>query len=409
MKRINELQELRAQKIEALKAITASAETEKRYKSNEELTSWNNLKSEVEEIDAELQTLEFEERNNINIVKNAIQKQVENKENKEVRKYNLSKAITEFSKGKLEGFELEMHQEGETEYKRFGQSANGLIIPSAVLRNFTKASNGSHISDQAQGYDVIADRNLLNTLGVTVYDGLTSNIKMTFSDGFSAAFVAEEGAVAKGAVVESSDELKARRIQGWNTYSREFISQVSVMPQLLQDMVGSIETAVAGEVVGQILALAALTGYDPATAAGKQLTWADVMKLKAGVKTAQLKAPKFVAGGDLYSKLEATAKDAGSGQFIIGEGKIGGYQAVDLQGIVPVIADGAGDADTDPTHALIFGDMSRAYVGYFGSGIELLVDPYTFSNEGKLKLTYSRLGDVALNPKAFKAIKNAIV
>ena len=409
MKRINELKEQRAAKVEEMKKLTTTAEQEKRFKSGDELVLWNGLKSEIEEIDSELQTLEFEERNAINIVKKEIEKNVQNKETKEIRKYDLSKAITEFAKGNLSGLELEMHQEGEKEYQRFGQSANGLIIPSMVMRNFTKAANGNHISDIAQGYDVIADRGLLNKIGVTVYDGLTSNIKMTFSDGFSAAFVAEEGAVAKGSVVETSDELKARRIQGWNTYTREFLAQSATMPQLLQDMVGSIDTAVASEVIAQILALPALSGFDPASNAAKQLTWADVMKLKAGVKTAQLNAPKFIAGGDLYASLEATAKDAGSGRFIIDEGKIGAYQAVDLQGIVPAIADTALDADTNPTYALVFGDMSRAYVGYFGSGIELLVDPYTFSNEGKLKITYSRLGDVALNPKAFKAIKNALL
>jgi HK97 family phage major capsid protein len=409
MKRINELKELRAQKIEALKAITAQAEQEKRYKSNEELTSWNNLKSEVEEIDQELQTLEFEERQNINIVKNTIQKEVETKEEKELKRYNLSKAINEFSKGKLEGFEKEMHEEGENEYKRFGQSANGLIIPSAVMRSFTKAGNGSHISEIAQGYDVIADRNLLNQLGVTVYDNLTANMKLTFSDGFSAGFYNEGATVADGTVNEATDKLEARRVQGSGSYSKEFLAQSSTMPQLMQDMVGSIETAVAKEVIDQILALAALAGYDPAVDAAKVLTWKDVMKLKAAVKTPQLVRPKFVAGGDLYSSLEATAKDAGSGRFIVDGGKIGAYEAVDMQGIVPLIADTALDADADPTHALIFGDMSRAYVGYFGSGIELLVDPYTNAAKGEIKVVYSRLGDVALNPKAFKAIKNALV
>lgn len=409
MKKIIELQEQRNAKVAELKAITATAETEKRFKTPDELVQWDGLKQDIESLTKEIETLETEERFNFSITKNEVQKEVETKEQKELRKYDLSKAIGEFAKGKLEGFEKEMHQEGEREYQRFGQTANGLVIPSAVMRSFTKAGNGSHISEIAQGYDVIADRNLLNSLGVTVYDNLTANMKLTFSDGFSAGFVAEGGAVTEGTVNESTDKLEARRIQGWNSYSREFLAQSATMPQLMQDMVGSIETAVAKEVIDQILAQAALAGYDPAVDAAKVLTWKDVMTLKGAVKHPQLVRPKYIAGGDLYSSLEATAKDAGSGRFIVDSGKIGAYEAVDMQGVVPTIADTALDTDTNPTYALIFGDMSRAYVGYFGSGIELLVDPYTFSNEGKLKLTYSRLGDVALNPKAFKAIKNALL
>ena len=406
-KQIIELKHKRTAKVAELKAITEKVQQEKRVKTSQELTKWNTLKSEVEEMDAELETLEAEEYMNKSIATNGFQ--LPGGEERELKKFDLSKAISEMASGRgLTGLEKELHEDGEREYKAFGKSSRGLVIPTKLMRSFTKASHTGHASEIVGKLDTINNKGILDILGVTVYDNLTSQIKMAYSDGFTAQFYNEDAAVTEAAYNESTGKIEPRRVQAWKYFHNEYLAQSAVMPQMLMDMVTSIDAAAAKEVITQILALPALSGFDAAVNAGAALTWANVMKLKGAVKSTQFVNPKFVCGGELYASLEATRKDAGSGKMIIEEGKISAYQAVDAQGLISVIADTAADADADPTHALIFGDFSRAYVGYFG-GIEILVDPFSASNNGKTKLTWHRLADASVNPNAFKAITNAIV
>lgn len=412
MPKIADLKQKRAAKLADMKKITSKAQEEKRVKSSEELTDWNNLKSEISELDTEIETLEFEERQAGEEAEKNFRQKEEDPEKKEMRKYNLAKAIKEAGSGRgLTGFEKEIQEEGEKEFKRFGSSpaSGGIIIPTKVMRAaMSVAANSQHISQVAQGIDFINDNSILAQLGITVYEGLTDQIKMSFSDGFESVFLDEGATAAEAGYTEQEGELKARRIQGWKSFHNEYLAQTATMPDLLADMSRSLEVAVAKALFAEILALAPLAGFDADVDAGAALTWANVMKLKGALKTANFVNPKFVAGGELFASLEATRKDAGSGRMIIEGNKISAYDAVDAQGLIPAVADTAADADTEPTHSLIFGDWKRAYAGYY-TGIEIIVDPYSAKKSGKTELSWSRLGDVEVNPNAFKAITNAIL
>lgn len=398
---INKLKEERANKIAELEAIVATMEKEERsVKTNEERTSFNNLKQEIEDLEAEITDAEFSEARKLEDVKKVMKRDNRNSEEKEIARYDLSKAINEFKRGNLSGFEAEMQQEQEAQYARFNIATNGLIVPDAVIRSFTKAGNASHYSEVAGGVDIVADRGVLAQLGVTRYDGLTSAMKLTFNDGFNAEFLGEGANASDGSGNESAGEISAKRIQGYSVFSNEFLGQSATMPSLMEDMIQSIEAATAKKIFDDIIASSAttLTGYG-STATAKVLTYKDVLKLKGALKSANFKNPRLVAGGELFAHLEGTAKDAGSGRYIIEAGKFNGYDAVDAMGLIP----------SATKNNLIFGDMAKAHVGYFGSGVEILVDPYTQSNSGNVKVTYSRLGDVAVNPNGFKTIQNASI
>ena len=64
------------------------------------------------------------------------------------------------------------------------------------------------------------------------------------------------------------------------------------------------------------------------------LNWTKkVMKLKGALLTPELANPKFYAGNTIYSEMEATSKDTGSGRYIIENNKIG-YEAVNMGNIM---------------------------------------------------------------------------
>lgn len=101
------------------------------------------------------------------------------------------------------------------------------------------------------------------------------------------------------------------------------------------------------------------------TAAGKALSWADVVKLKAAVLKKGVVfdgTAAFVCSATTYAELESTPKDAGSGLMILENGKINGYPVFMTEFI--------GD------NILGFGVFSYELVGQFGK-MHMVVDPYT--------------------------------
>ena len=57
---------------------------------------------------------------------------------------------------------------------------------------------------------------------------------------------------------------------------------------------------------------------------------------------------------------------------------------------------------TSNNHALILGVFSTLVIGMWGSGFELVVDPFRLKKQGMIELTTFMLGDVALKyPQAF--------
>ena len=107
-----------------------------------------------------------------------------------------------------------------------------------------------------------------------------------------------------------------------------------------------------------------------------------------------------MAGKSLYNELKAIAKDAGSGRFLLEGGLIDGVAAVDA---------GSKLAPAGTKHQLIYGDFKEAYVAYFNGATEVLIDVFSASNAGKVKVTFLRMGDTAVNPYAFKSIQNITI
>ena len=56
---------------------------------------------------------------------------------------------------------------------------------------------------------------------------------------------------------------------------------------------------------------------------------------------------------------------------------------------------------------IIFGDWSRAYLGFYGNALEVLYNPFAYYDTGVINLTFNRLADYSFNPYTFKAIRNA--
>jgi len=79
--------------------------------------------------------------------------------------------------------------------------------------------------------------------------------------------------------------------------------------------------------------------------------------------------------------LKTTVKDSGSGQFVLQDGQINGYRAIVSNQVA------AGDA--------YFGNFSDLLIGMWG-GLDILVDPYTASTTGTVRIVAMQSVDVAV-------------
>lgn len=400
MKKIHELKKERAEFVESMRSIIEVCEKEKRTKTEEEVKRWDDLDAKIEGINTQIEDAQRMEDFNKYLLETEDAGEKREK-SKMAKRYDLSKAIMGFRNHTLSGVEKEVHEIGVGLWERSGQMSTGLIVPEFIFskraNEETTTTGAGHIPTQVAPLDVVASPAMYDILGATVYNGLTSKISLPFSKGNVAAKVAEEGTAAQSVATKSSGTLEASRFQGWQIYSWNYLSQSAVMPQLLADMIESIDRAISKELLAEAVAAAPLAGYLTSTAKAA-VTYPAVLKLLAALETDTFKSGAFVASKALYHKLEGTEKVSGAGRFIIEGGILNGEKAFGSSQLAV--------HDTDK-YDLIYGDWARSYVGFYSGGIEILVDPYTASNTGQTKLTWHRLADTAVNPYAFASIRNA--
>lgn len=393
-KQIIELKEQRASKIEEMNAILAVCKEEKRKRSEEEDVTFKNLDSEIGQLDAQIVEAERMEELNKSIARQSKMKE----EEKIVKRFDLSKAIQQFKRGALDGVEREMHEEG---LRNFVGETSGLIIPEMLIKraDVTMTTHATDIETKVAGLDVIAPPSLYGQLGSTIWSGLKAKTVLNFSDGQDSTFIAEEGNSLESSPTRATDSLEPRRVGGQKIFTNEQLSVSAVMATEFADMVASIDRAISKEMLSKAVSANVLSGH-ATTDVGAALTYAVVLKLFQGLEDGLFVKPALVASKPIYHKLEGTEVVSGAGRFVVEGGKMNG-ELIYGTNHLPI-------HDTTK-YDILYGDFSRSYIGFFGSGVELLIDPYTSGTAGKTKIIWSRLADVAVNPSAFASIRNAIV
>jgi hypothetical protein len=403
MKKINDLKQERASLIAKMDEVIQRSESSgSKTEADEKL--WKDSDARVAAIDAEILQLERQEELN----KSVARTKPTPEEDKIAKRYDISKAIFEVGKrGILTGLEAEMHQEAERELSRASGVVGNLYIPSFLIKRANEATkttgaSAGHIATGVSGLDVIAPEPLFRTLGCTVFENLSAGkLDLPFSQGHSAAKVAEAGAAVQSVPTQTKATLTAGRFQGWQVYTQEYLAESSVMAQELVDMVASIERGIGSALLLEAVAANVASGYATSDTAAA-VAWVDLMEMLAVLNNDLFRSEAFVMSKQLFFKYASKAKESGFPQYMVeylaggASGKIAGISAFGT-GFLPI-------HDTTK-YDIMYGDMSRLYVGLW-SGVQLLVDPFTQSDNGYTKITFSRMGDTAVNPYAITSRRN---
>ncbi len=454
-KKLNGFTNERASKFEDLRALSNKDEL-----SDEEETTYDNLKNEITEIDNKIERVEGEV--------NMLNTQIENEkkhgdqplngsisnpgflgnsdeptgEEKELQNFSFMEAVAQAVDGNYEGFVKEMREEGIREAKEAGveiSNRKSLVIPQKVLRNVKLQRTGTpknKVTAGTQGQrtietesidfvSLLRERLMLTQLGARFASGLVGNIPLNRqTEGFVFGWAATENAEAgKSSADYDGKTLSPKRGTGYMDVSNQWLIQSS--PEIEQALVNDILTGTQvgiekaaingsgadGEPEGLLNTSGILSAFaggaedNSANADGAAQAWDDWVNLEKLIQVNN--ADMGTLGYATTPKVKAQARlskiDEGSGIFIWDK-----LMAEDARiGVGNIVPDDlTKGTNEDNLSALIYGNWNDLWVGMW-SGIELMVNPYTKAKTAETEMVVHVYVDTAVRrPESFAAIKD---
>lgn len=357
---------------------------------------------------------------------------------KEKREYSLGRMVQAqvTNDWRNAGFEREMNDEIE---KRVGRAAEGIYVPDFAWQQRGPLSTAA---TGATGSEVVFDdfvptahrgdmfiealraQQVLSGLGATYMTGLTGRIKMPkMATGANAAFVEELGDVTDGAGTDGGVTLQPRTMGAFVELSRLLMMEsVPAIEQVIRDdLLRSAADRTEFHAIqgsgssGQPTGILNTSGVnDLDISAGTDvaaLTWADLVGLVKLVEedngVVNGNALGFLTHPSVKAKMAQTVRVASTDSVMLLNdpwNQIYGYPAA-FSSNVPTTLD-PGDGGSDAA-AMIFGDFSQLIIASFGAP-SILVDPYTGSKAGTVRMVLHAELDVGVRNAVSFAITNEI-
>jgi hypothetical protein len=357
MKKLNELKSERAELIDKMTAISTAENLTPELR-----TEWTGIDAQIKQIDEDIKMAERqEELNKINVRK------MENTQ-LTVDQKSLGVRFRDFLVDAVER----------------GQQATFRVEP------MLSTSNTDILNKTVKPVDVLTSPGeaFLRGLGVTIYTGLNGQIVLPNMEQETAAFVAEATCNGDASMNIADVILAPRRITNSQSVTREFLAQTNpdIYQSLLDNLVTGIWNGVVADFFTQVVTDA---GAAQQVVTGTTVTYGNVLSMEASLGCYSLN-PKYVAtpNGRATLKQMATVSSVAGPAWV--NDQLNGYPATAICAV--------------PANHLFLADWSKTVLGQWG-GIEVIVDPYTYANCGKVKITTLGLFDSGVyNPRAIQIL-----
>jgi HK97 family phage major capsid protein/HK97 family phage prohead protease len=323
----------------------------------------------------------------------------------EVREFSLVKAIRAManpSDRKAQedaAFEFECSAEAARQY---GKDAQGIMLPSEVLRNWGKrdinsSDDSTLIAEDYRGgdfIDVLRNESSVMQAGATMLRGLQGNVvipKKTAAS--SAGWIATEGTAASESEFTSGSVTMSPKVIGAFTDATRLLLQQSsldVENLIRDDLTKSIATAIdlgalAGSgSSGQPTGIANTSGINTTTFAAANPTWAEIVAMESAVANdnALNGSLAYICRPADFGTLKTTEKATGTAQFVVSpDNSMNGYNVIRSNQVT------SGD--------FYFGNFADLLIGMYG-GLDITVDPYALSTSGGVRIVALQTVDVAV-------------
>ncbi len=344
------------------------------------------------------------------------------KDAKTIADYRISTAILKQAnamrgEGKLDGLELEMHQEAVEENRLAGVPTSGLGIPSMIQQRALKA-----ITDSAGGYTVATElpflipflENNMATLaaGATLMTGLQGDLSIpTVSASTTALWVSEGGSSTESNPTFGAVTMSPNRLTAHSVFTRQLLKQTSfdvekiVRENLFYGVANALESAVF-TADGTSQTPVGLDNQSINNAAhGSSTTvsnWDNIVGMETMVNVDNALGGRlaYITNATAAGSLKTTKKDTYQGGYIweiyspvAPKGVINGYDAF----VTNVLTNST-------TNPIYFGNWAELMIGQWGA-IDLQVNPFSLDTSGSIRVVISGYYDVECkHPESFSFI-----
>lgn len=334
---------------------------------------------------------------------------------KEVKRYSVMRVInalanpTDAGAQRAAAFEREV---SDAVAQKLGKQARGFLVPFEVQQRDlvvgTPTAGGNLVAtDLLAGsfIEVLRNAMVLPGLGTQMLTGLVGNVAIPKQTGAATAYwVAESNAPTESQQTIGQVTMSPKTVGAYTEISRKLLLQSSID---VESMVQTDLAAVLGLAIQQAAISGTGTNNQPAGLLtlitpsvvggtdGAAPTWAHIVELESDVAVANALVDNmaYLTNAKVRGKLKTTSKVSGQNGFIWenGDTPLNGYRAAVTNAVPSNLTKGAGTN----LSAIIFGNFRDLVIGMWG-GLDLMVDPYTGSTAGTVRVVALQDVDVAV-------------
>lgn len=314
------------------------------------------------------------------------------------QRFSLLKAIRNVAENRqLDNVTAAVCNEGMKEMRKAGLNTVGQIyIPTMETR--------AAVSVASEGVDVVATdlydiieplraKNVLVQAGAKFYTGLTNNAQIPVMTGSNVNWAGENVAATDGNVAFKNVALTPKRLTAYVDISKMLLAQdsVGVENAIRQDLINAINSKLESTILGKGAKSATTpAGIFNGKTPTKVTDFEGLVGLEAAVEEANvLGGISYIASPSARASFRNMMKGSrGTAQLAYVDGTLDG---------TPVYSTSNVESKT-----FVVGDFSNLAIGSWG-GLDVLVDPYSQSTMGLVRLVVNAYFDAALiRPEAFQ-------
>lgn len=346
---------------------------------------------------------------------------------KETRQFSILRAINALSNPsdrraqQAAAYEYEVSQAAA---ERLKKEARGIIIPSDILkRDLTvgTATAGGHTvaTNLLTGsfIDMLVARMVVAARATRLTD-LNGNIAIPRQTGGASAYwVAESGVPTESQQAFDQVALSPKTVGAFTDISRKLLIQsgIDVEQFVRMDLARTlaleldrvcIEGSGSGNEPRGILNTTGIGDVAGGTN-GLAPAWSHIVNLESEVAAdnADIGSLAYITNAKVRGKLKQTEKASGTAQFVWDGTELNGYPALVSNQVPSDLTKGTGTN----LSAILFGNFADLLLGMWG-GLDLTVDPYTFSTSGTVRVVVLQDVDLAVrHAESFAAMKDAVI
>ena len=322
----------------------------------------------------------------------------------QTKRFSLVKAIhalanpTDRRAQEAAAFEFEASRAAAEQY---GRSAQGIMLPAEVMKNWKRdlnsADDAAIFGDDFRGgdfIDVLRNASSVMQAGATMLTGLSGDVKIPKKTAAAtAAWIASEGgAAAESEMTVGQVSMNPKTLGAFTDVTRQLLIQSSLDVEALirNDLTSAIALTIdkagleGAGTGGAPTGILSTSGVNTVTSfANANPTFAEVVSLETAIAedNALMGNLAYILPASMYGALKTTEKATGTAQFVADGTTMNGYRAI--------------VSNQATAGNLYFGNFSDLLIGMFG-GLDIVVDPYTASTTGTIRVVALQSVDVAV-------------